>query len=613
MFGHGKIHIAKSDTKLRTQENFPRNPYTFACALQHGPYAHSNGIVMMSDDYQDRPRRPMRETVCDFDKDILKLLVRRHNLLEKMKNSKGRLSPQDERFIRESWENQVGKVSSDPNLSSRFFTLLQDVTFFEAPTGRESSKHTSFGLAPSQSPVSIEMFAPCDQEQTALWCYTAACSGHETHLTHIVMNDPVFDCVRMLNQFESSLYREDGKDTISSAQSAPATAPDKVIHVGDSFLNFYLAVAHYIGRPSHAKFTGGSELKLADFSFLRHFLPQVNARATSLIPQSTGVPMRMESAGLMPETIALTEDLPCDFVLALCIAAPFYQNPVAIDFAQYPSKLADSVLSRALPVLKKAGCEYEKSDSVLHFKGKPEKLPKTPLLDIDTGIAAILAMHCAVNGGSAELKGHWPETAASAAVENLFSQLGLSFAKGDDKITLSAGEGYTLTKDTLAVPAGLAPELIALPCALACVQALKYGSATIPANCPSDNTFRETLSSFAAACGLLLNDDVLEQRHDDEEEHGTPEWCAPTPQWACALALAALARPHVRRGFKLNNPGILTALYPEFWTWYNQLPAPIVGQKEKENTVAADAAPVRERRRIRTKVDAELTPVPEDY
>ena len=327
--------------------------------------------------------------------------------------------------------------------------------------------------------------------------------------------------------------------------------------------------------------------------------------------KSTGLPIRIESAGLMPETIALTEDLPCDFVLALCIAAPFYQAPVAIDFTQYPAGLADSVLSRALPVLKLAGCAYDHSDNVLHVKGKPEKLPEAPLLDIDTGIAAILAMHCAVNGGSVDFKGHWPETAASAAVEKLFSQLGISFAKGKDTVRLSAGQGYTLTKDTLAVPGSLAPELVALPCALACVQALKYGSASVPANCPSDNAFRETLSSFAAACGLLLNEDVLEQRHDDEEEHGTPEWCAPTPQWACALALAALARPHVRRGFKLNNPGILTALYPEFWSWYNQLPAPIVGQKAKEDT--AEAAPVRERRRIRTKVDAELTPVPEDY
>lgn len=565
----------------------------------------------MSDDYQDRPRRPMRETVCDFDKDILKLLVRRHNLLQKMKNAKGRLSPQDERFIRESWENQVGKVSSDPNLSSRFFTLLQDVTFFDAPADRESSKHTSFGLAPSQSPVSVEMYAPGDQEQTALWCSMAACSGHEMHLSHIVMNDPVYDCVRMLNQFESSLYREDGRDTITAAESTPATAPDKVIHVGDSLLNFYLAVAHYIGRPSHAKFTGGAELKLADFSFLRHFLPGVNARATSLIPKSSGLPMRIESAGVMPDTITLTEDLPCDFVLALCIAAPFYPSPVAINFMQYPAELAGSVFNRALPLLKQAGCPFEHTGNFLHIKGTTDSLPKNPQLDIDTVIAAILGMHCAVNGGSAELKGHWPETAGSAAVENLFSQLGIRFAKEAYAVRLATSTDYTITKDTLSVPDGLAPELVALPCALACVQALKYGSASVPANCPSDNAFRETLGSFAAACGLLLNDDVLEQRHDDEEEHGTPEWCAPTPQWACALALAALARPHTRRGFKLNNPGILTALYPEFWSWYNQLPCPIVGQKAKED--AADAAPVRERRRIRTKVEAELTPVPEDY
>ena len=47
------------------------------------------------------PRRPLREVVGDIDRDILRLLLRRHNLLARMHNSKGFLDPAEEKALRD--------------------------------------------------------------------------------------------------------------------------------------------------------------------------------------------------------------------------------------------------------------------------------------------------------------------------------------------------------------------------------------------------------------------------------------------------------------------------------------------------------------------------------
>lgn len=76
---------------------------------------------MTEHSHDTRPRRPLREVVSNIDRDILHLLLRRHNLLARMHNSKGFLDPAEEKALRESWEAAVSRVSRDARLSGRFF------------------------------------------------------------------------------------------------------------------------------------------------------------------------------------------------------------------------------------------------------------------------------------------------------------------------------------------------------------------------------------------------------------------------------------------------------------------------------------------------------------
>ena len=80
-----------------------------------------------------RARKPLREVVCEIDRDILRLLLRRNNILERMRGDRPRLDSAEEKNIRESWEAAVSHISRDARLSGHFFSLMQEVEFQPRP------------------------------------------------------------------------------------------------------------------------------------------------------------------------------------------------------------------------------------------------------------------------------------------------------------------------------------------------------------------------------------------------------------------------------------------------------------------------------------------------
>ncbi len=384
----------------------------------------------------------MRETVCEIDRDILKLVMRRHNLIQRMASPKGRLAPQEERYLRESWESQVAKVSADPRLASRFFTLMQEVDFLPRPEDGGPTRRPFFGLAPATRPVTLRLEGFRDQEQTRLWSLLAASSGSAVRMSQVLLSDAVADCSRMLNQFGADFHR--ANDSMAAAAGAPCQAPDKIIHVGSSAFNFYMSLAHYIGRPSHAKFTGGADLKLADFSVLRHFLPCVGARLIALVPRSDGLPMRLESAGLVPDLVHLPADLPADFVVCLLAAAVFYGKTTRFELSDMDEQVRADILARVLPVLRQAGAGIEMDGTAAIVRGDGASIPFEPVMDMDVTLAAVLFGLAAVNGGIVELAGTWPATCRAAAVEAFFAGLGLKIVKKDGAVSLKTPVGWTL-------------------------------------------------------------------------------------------------------------------------------------------------------------------------
>lgn len=556
----------------------------------------------------NRPRKSLRESVCEIDRDILRLLLRRHNLLRRMHTAKGHLDPAEEKFLREAWEAAASRVSRDPRLSSRLFTLMQEVEFLPRPEDEPADKRPAFNLAPATAPVSLAMRAPLACRDTRAWLYLAAAAGRPLRLEPCLMNDPIVDCVKMLNQLGASLTREN--DGVSAMTAAPLAAPDKVVHVGCSAWNFYLVLGHYLGRPSRAKFVGDPDLRFADFSVARRFVGQMGARLIQAVPKSDGLPVRLECSGVLPDTVRLPADAPVELAEGILLAAPFYAQPLRLNLADMPARTV--IYARTLPILEQAGADVRREGDCIRVTPGLSALPGSPRLPLEAELALLLLALAPSLGGSVRLEGVWPQTPAAQAGWKLLQSLGgdLRQEEGDTPaIGLTLASPSDLSAAGLDLPEHFPAEWLPLPLALLAQTALRHGSAPLPPALREGGTdeFRSDMTSFCSALHLCVEDGVLRPLRE-EESAGTAAgrgWNAPNPVWALALALAACARD--KRPVRLGNPGIITTLYPAFWTLYNGLPAP---KMEREPAPAAPAQ--RQRRRIITSALADIPDLPDD-
>lgn len=567
----------------------------------------------MSDFKQEtRPRRPLRDVVADIDRDILRMLLRRHNLLDKMRNSKGFLEPTEEKNLRQSWEAAAARISHDPRLTVRLFSLLQEIEFIPRPVrvedGDEAApaadvQHTAFNLAPPLKPVRIELEAPQDRRASQAMLMLAAASGQPLRLAPCLLDDATVDQVKALAQMGAAVTREDNGVTVRA--SRPLERPDKVLHVGNCQWNLFLLLAFYLGHPSRARFSGEAELKLADLSAVRRFLPQLGARLTHVVPKSDGLPIRIECSGILPDHVVFPADAPAELAEAILLAAPFHEKALSLELAGHPQ--CESICAHVLPLLQSVGAAASRTGTCLRVTPGPLSLPAEPALPVEAELAApLLALPLAL-GGEARLAGHWPQEADAAQALAILRGLGLVLKEADGQLVSSATE--PLGNTTFTPPAECSPRWLPLAAGLAALTSLRGGTASLPA--PPDEETGHHLDGFLLACGLERQEDgsLCKKEQTTGVSPASNGWNAPSPAWAMALALAACgrdARLHpTKSGFKLGNPGIMMQLYPAFWNLYNALPEPSLKQPRAEVS-----APVR--RRIRTTAVAVPPELPDE-
>ena len=115
-----------------------------------------------------------------LDRDILHLLLRRYNLVQHMRGSRGHLIPAEEKQLREAWQAEAGRVSNDPRLTSQFFTMLQEIAFFPKPTETEtaqSKQRQAFNLAPAKKPVQLTLPLPLSHWHVHAGAFRSGCQS----------------------------------------------------------------------------------------------------------------------------------------------------------------------------------------------------------------------------------------------------------------------------------------------------------------------------------------------------------------------------------------------------------------------------------------------------
>ena len=578
-------------------------------------------------DYQDlpadKPEPAVEKTsnltvlnnVLDLDRAILKLIGRRCHYIAMLRRHRGQrdavAETNTERDLRLAWEEAAQSVSSDPKLARQMFTLLQEIKPLSDYEQQAQSGKEAFNLAPSPEPADIDLPLIPSLRQAALHIFMSAASGSELRLPGQILHDGLIDLIKALNQVGGRLAW-DAQGLITGRAGDGLRFADKVVYAGEDPLHFYLLSALALASPGKVKFTGGSGLKLADLSVWRNTLPAFGARQAHLVPKSNGLPVHIECSAMFPDSVDLPAATPQDGLVALLLAAPFWETPIKLNGAANPAWA--TALAEALPVLKSCGVIFSQTGDVIQFDGqKPTGLPESPALPLDPLLSALFLAIAAFHPGRVKLAGALSQTDPEAtALSRLLKWAGVALqskdggvsvfrpqeAQGKDKFSapkdkspVTADSGAALDAPPHeGLPAAYTPVLLLLAAARAKdtkrpvpLPPLDFGE---PAFGDAEDLDSTELPLYAREFLDLLGADYVPEKSGKPAiirvaarlKPQTGAWTAPSPVWALCLALGAYLRPQI----KLANPGAATELLPNFWHIYNGLPKPTWQRTPKE-------------------------------
>lgn len=516
--------------------------------------------------------------LIDVDTRILKLLARRSRMLGKESSwrraqGKQRIDAALEKSLWAEWESLGRSSDLPPRLLRQLFNLLNLMAQDEA---REKRRADAYLLAPQRTPVAVEARAPRSLRRTRLWLALAAASGRALSLDAVILNDPFVELVKSLNQAGGSVSWT-GDDHAEVLASDGLAFEEKLIFAGDDSLNFHLLLGMALAGAGRMKFSGGPALKMLDLSAANEILPRLGARLVPLNPHGDGLPARLECGGEMAARLQLPAGAPQDLATGLALAAWAYPQGLALDIAACPE--LGPALSEAVDVLRDAGIDADLDDTVCRVApGKPV-FPQAPALPPDPVLAAHLLALPVFADGKVTLAGFGAADAAHPAITAL-GALGADLQSDGDRLICSA-----LKLPDKDIDLGDTPELLPLGIALA-LRSRRELFVRAPQGADMDGAV-QFLDHLGAS--YATQEDGLRIAPSELRWEGS--WASPSPYFCLAAALVSFLRP----GIALENPGVLTALWPQFWNIFNTLPTGRMKPKVQE---PKNDAPKRRRIKI---------------
>ncbi len=527
-----------------------------------------------NDSFQRNPRQRGRtsrfyenlNTLFDVDKELLNLLFRRAELLDGVKRD-NRISPSLEKKLRVAWEGGTAKITKDPRIARDFFNLLQQLE----PIPYAYSKPNYYSLAPQFTPVQIDLDgALCSRQMRMLFALAATSGAMTSFTTHL--SPTLMSSIKAFNQLGGQLWWEGHDRILSRGGSGIMHHLDKVVPVGNDELSFYLVLAMTLLVPARLKLVGDGALRFINTQPLRNFLPSLNARLTTVIPGQDGIPVRVESAGMMPSTIVLPSDLPKDFVIALMLLSCVRKDGQATDFVLENHADAQTIQAELSSVLSRVqvACTFEKKEDSLLVKVDVAKpvFSEDVTVDLDPMYASCLLAMPAFAGGKTVLRGCLNEKDLYCL--DFLKSAGLQ-VRCEDNVLISEHPGKKLITPDLSKAPSYPMALI-----FSILSALSGEETQLPEISEkfAQDANEDVIHGFLAQIGLSVNEEKMLVKSEVE----TNPWFLPNSDWGLALSLLAFMRPHIL----LVNPEIVTSIYPVFWRVYNTLPSPTTEPAQKE-------------------------------
>lgn len=551
-----------------------------------------------------QPVQSLSDEIMGIDTELFKLLLRRSELMNKLRHGKGYASNpgmiKSEKQIRSAWEEQAGRLGGNPRLSRQLFGLIQDL---EIHAEREGERRAPYNLNPSRQPVSVNIPGPSSTTICQLWLALAAAGGRSTRLRGPLRSAPMFDFVRALEQTGVQVNWEENDIVLEGGQT-----PDyhgKAVFLGNDPLTLYLFIFLGLAEPGKLRFTGGPALKDLDLTALSRFLPHLGARLVSVLPGSKGLPVNLECGGAIPDEFAVPAELPCEAVLALLLAALTWKRRISISLEhQSPDRqgLLEDLAKRAFTLMPSLGQVLVNSIDYNGYAVSDLDFPPELQAPLDPCLSAAYLTLPIFAGGQVTLTGRWTHPHRANEIIELFKKFGLE-VRGDDQAVSGSLLPNAVWPESLELEA-LSPELHPLFWVLNARLAYRAKGPIGIRHHPADADL-DAAEDFLAqtGCRLERKADLLElapMPASDFKDVAARSygWVAPGPCWGIALSLAAFLHSNL----KLGNPDCVSEVLPDYWHMYNRLPSP----KVRKSAPAAEARePAKARRRIRTDVLAE--------
>ncbi len=496
--------------------------------------------------------------LAELDERILALIGERSSILAReaaWRRSKGKSAtdPSLEKHLWKAFEAQAKKAGLDRRMARQVFNLLNLCPAEEARP--QAARTTPYVLAPRRVPLDIDLPGPRSLALVRNWVALAAAANLPLRLAPVILNDPLVDLVKALNQAGAHLSW--AQNEIVNQPGQGVQVEGKVLFTGDDPANLYLLIALCLAQAGRVKLTGGGGLKLMDAGPLNQMLPNLGARLVPLNPHSHGLPARLECGGDMAGEVSLPQDAPPEFAAALILAGWSYPQGLTLRFS--PNTELTRHLRRAVWTLKAAGIQAELDETSCSVSSGVPRIPVEPDPPLDPVLTAYLLALPALADGRVELSGRFhPEDPVAAFVLERLDALGLDLDVREDSL---AAKALRLPDHDIRI--GQVPELLPLALVMA-LRAKRPVRILLPGDEPLPAAAEEFLTRLGA--NFEAGDGYVETSPSELSWSGV--WTCPDPYFALGLALASFLKP----GLAMDNPGVLTALWPQFLGLYNALP-----------------------------------------
>jgi chorismate mutase len=502
-----------------------------------------------------RPQSLTQELV-DLEFELANLLARRTALLGR--SAKARVDkglpladPNQERALRRAWDVVAGREGLEVPPLRGIFTLANGLAYAHATKPEIGRK--AFYLSPRAQNVDLTVAGPRSLVRTRLWAAVAAAAGADCVLAPVVLNDPLVELVKALNQAGAGLSWE--QDTVRNQGGAPKFA-DRTVFAGSDPLNLYLLLALALPQVGRMTFTGGAALKVHDLGPAAGVFAGLGARLTSIEPYAPGLPARLESGGMTHNAFCVPDALPAEAAVALALAGPTY--PQGIRFTWGPQWSGAPMLAHAAALLRACGVPCELTDGSFAVARAALAVPAAPAgadLPLDPLLAASLLAVPRAAGGRVALGGAWADDDPLApAARALLAASGLELDFGPTVAVAQAGPWPEAVELDATDPA-LVPLAVALGLAAP-------GDARIRVAEDADTATAEIVAERAGRFARVKPGRIV-----IVPGQGAGEWAdserrmsSPSPAWTLALALVSLRVPNIG----LANPGGLAEVWPGF-------------------------------------------------